>query len=257
MYKTTLRPLRLVHLNKYLSHKLASMVEESNESEVQDEDEAAMPHNTLPSFPDQSFQGDFPAWSTIQEDNNCMATSITDRTNKDHIPASEVEAQHLLQRTPNSYMLNQAYGMWFFISWFFLTVIITRKVSTNDYGTFAIALAAFNTVAYIVALGLVEGQALFHQRLGARVVAAFADDVSQHCERFSSVHAIARCPGESDALVEKWVRCAACGSGLAPENARVAIDGAHEHDFMNPAGIRFRVACSPPPAPQNTPRTLP
>src|SRR5439155_2759546 len=154
MHKTILRPLRLVHLNKHLSHKLASMVEESNGSEVQDEDEAAMPHNTLPSFPDQSFQGGFPAWSTIQEDNNCMATSITDRTNKDHIPASEVEAQHLLQRTPNSYMLNQAYGMWFFISWFFLTVIITRKVSTNDYGTFAIALAAFNTVAYIVALGL-------------------------------------------------------------------------------------------------------
>ncbi|HEY8074437.1 MAG TPA: cereblon family protein [Labilithrix sp.] len=43
--------------------------------------------------------------------------------------------------------------------------------------------------------------------------------------------------------LEKWVRCAACGAGLAPEKARIAIGGAHEHEFMNPAGIRFRVAC--------------
>src|SRR5437762_9376705 len=107
MHKTILRPLRLVHLNKHLSHKLASMVEEGNGNEVQDEDEADMPHNTLSSFPDQSFQDSFPVWSTVQEGNNCMATGITERTSKDHKPASEVEAQHLLQRTPNSYMLNQ------------------------------------------------------------------------------------------------------------------------------------------------------
>jgi hypothetical protein len=42
---------------------------------------------------------------------------------------------------------------------------------------------------------------------------------------------------------ERWVRCAACGASLAPEKARIAIDGAHEHTFMNPAGIRFVVMC--------------
>src|SRR5205823_9478823 len=111
--------------------------------------------------PDQPFQGGFHAWSPIQEDNNHMATSIvstngavTVQTNEDQMPVSEVEALHLLKRTPNSYVLNQVYGLWFYVSWFFLTVIITRKVSTDDYGTFAIALTAFNTVAYIVALGL-------------------------------------------------------------------------------------------------------
>ena len=90
-----------------------------------------------------------------------MATSITsikgtttDQVNEGQMPDSEVEAQHLLKRTPNSYVLNQVYGLWFYVSWFFLTVIITRKISTNDYGTFAIALAVFNTIAYIVALGL-------------------------------------------------------------------------------------------------------
>jgi O-antigen/teichoic acid export membrane protein len=66
---------------------------------------------------------------------------------------SEAEARHLLKRTPSSYFLNQIYGLWFFLSWFFLTVIITHKVSATQYGIFAIALSAFNTVAYIVAFG--------------------------------------------------------------------------------------------------------
>ena len=69
------------------------------------------------------------------------------------LSASEAEAQDLLKRTPNSYILNQVYGLWYFISWFFLTVIITRELSTVQYGVFAVALSAFNTVAYIVAFG--------------------------------------------------------------------------------------------------------
>ena len=161
MHKTVLRPLRLVHLNAHLPDKQASLVEERNVSEVQDEDVINMPRNGIPSFQGQPFQGSFLTWSIVQEDNNHMATSIastrdtvTDRIDEGQIPASEVEAQHLLRRTPNSYVLNQIYGLWFYVSWFFLTVIITRKVSTDDYGTFAIALTAFNTVAYIVALGL-------------------------------------------------------------------------------------------------------
>jgi hypothetical protein len=42
---------------------------------------------------------------------------------------------------------------------------------------------------------------------------------------------------------EKWVRCAACGARLAPERARLEVNGAHEHAFMNPSGLRFVVAC--------------
>src|SRR5438552_8103735 len=114
MHKTVLRPLRLVHLNAHLPDKHASLVEERNVSEVQDEDEINMPRNRIPPFQDQSFQGSFLTWSIVQEDNNHMATSIastrgtvTDRINEGQIPASEVEAQHLLKRTPNSYVLNQ------------------------------------------------------------------------------------------------------------------------------------------------------
>jgi hypothetical protein len=42
---------------------------------------------------------------------------------------------------------------------------------------------------------------------------------------------------------EKWVRCAACSARLAPISARLEVNGAHEHEFLNPAGLRFVVAC--------------
>ena len=42
---------------------------------------------------------------------------------------------------------------------------------------------------------------------------------------------------------EPWFRCAQCGHGLAPERARIEVDGAHEHVFTNPAGVTFTVRC--------------
>src|SRR5579884_1329155 len=82
-------------------------------------------------------------------------------------PQGEAEAQRLLKRTPNSYLFNQAYGLWFFISWFFLTVIITHEVSTAQYGTFAIALTAYNTILYIVAMGLEDATTTYIPRIFA------------------------------------------------------------------------------------------
>lgn len=43
--------------------------------------------------------------------------------------------------------------------------------------------------------------------------------------------------------LEPWVRCAACAARITPERAQIAINGAHEHEFMNPAAIRFVIAC--------------
>lgn len=40
---------------------------------------------------------------------------------------------------------------------------------------------------------------------------------------------------------DPWVPCSACGAPLAPERARIDVDGAHEHSFLNPAGMRFVV----------------
>lgn len=56
-------------------------------------------------------------------------------------------------------------------------------------------------------------------------------------------------PGEAESSeagapeLEPWVRCAACEARVAPASARIAVNGAHEHEFMNPSGLRFVVAC--------------
>jgi len=80
-------------------------------------------------------------------------------------PRGEIEARQLLKRTPGSYLLNQAYSLWFFASSFLLTIIITRRLSTTQYGVYAVALSAFNTIAYIVALGLEDATTTFVPRV--------------------------------------------------------------------------------------------
>ena len=69
------------------------------------------------------------------------------------VPLGEAGARHLLRRTPISYLLNQLYGLWVFASLFILSLIMTRKVPVSQYGVYAIAATAFNTIAYIVAFG--------------------------------------------------------------------------------------------------------
>src|SRR5437588_7962019 len=81
--------------------------------------------------------------------------------------SAEEEARHLLKRTPGSYLLNQVYGLWVFGSLFLLTVLVTRRLSVAEYGVFAVSLAAFNTIAYIVALGLEDATTTFVPRVFA------------------------------------------------------------------------------------------
>ena len=81
------------------------------------------------------------------------------------IPQGEQGARYLLKRTPTNYLLNQAYGLWVFVSLFILTLIMTRKVSVTEYGVYAIAMAAFNTIAYIVAFGLEDATTTFLPRV--------------------------------------------------------------------------------------------
>ena len=81
------------------------------------------------------------------------------------VPTNEIGAQQLLRRTPASYLLNQAYGLWVFISLFLLTLIMTRKVSVTQYGVYAIAATAYNTIAYMVAFGLEDATNTYVPRL--------------------------------------------------------------------------------------------
>jgi hypothetical protein len=42
---------------------------------------------------------------------------------------------------------------------------------------------------------------------------------------------------------EAWLRCAACGHGITRERARIDVDGAHVHTFVNPQGVEFVIRC--------------
>ncbi len=81
------------------------------------------------------------------------------------VPLGEKGARYLLKRTPSNYLLNQVYGLWVFASLFILTLIMTRKVSVAQYGVYAIASAAFNTIAYIIAFGLEDATTTFVPRV--------------------------------------------------------------------------------------------
>ncbi len=83
------------------------------------------------------------------------------------IPHGETEARRLLQRTPGNYLLNQVYGFWFLISLFLLTIIITRKVPTEQYGIYAITQTAYNTILYIFAFGMEDATTTYVPRIFA------------------------------------------------------------------------------------------
>lgn len=42
---------------------------------------------------------------------------------------------------------------------------------------------------------------------------------------------------------ERWLRCAACGARVTRERAGLVVNGAQEHSFLNPSGLRFVVSC--------------
>ena len=142
MQKSSLRPLRLISMNADKLDK--QRLEEQNE------------------------------WVNNKIDSRGLLQPLTSNSQQIQpgsslveISHSEQEARLLLKRTPGSYLLNQGYGLWVFISLFLITVIVTRKLSVAEYGVYAIAMAAFNTIAYIVAFGLEDATTTFVPRVFA------------------------------------------------------------------------------------------
>jgi O-antigen/teichoic acid export membrane protein len=81
------------------------------------------------------------------------------------VPPGEEGAHLLLKRTPGNYLINQVYGLWLYASLFLLTILLTHKVSVNDYAAYTLAATAFNTIAYIVAFGMEDATTTFVPRL--------------------------------------------------------------------------------------------
>ncbi len=149
-----LRPLRLVRFGGEQLQASVERVKESNVRSLQSDEEAKAIKEPKSSVETLDF---VPGGRHA----NAMLTHVTEA----EIPLGETGAQYLLKRTPSNYLLNQAYGLWVFVSLFILTLIMTRKVSVGQYGVYAIAMAAFNTIAYIVAFGLEDATTTFVPRV--------------------------------------------------------------------------------------------
>jgi O-antigen/teichoic acid export membrane protein len=151
MQKPSLRPLRLIRIDSI-------QAEENNYLEAGDENVGKV--GTKVGVEAKAVE------NTIHPISGAL-TSVPSYAVETDIPLGEAGAQHLLKRTPANYLLNQAYGLWIYFSLFFLTLIITHKVSVEEYGIFAVASAAFNTIAYIVAFGLEDATTTFVPRVFA------------------------------------------------------------------------------------------
>ncbi len=150
--KTQLRPLRLIHLGGEHVNRSESSVEDSMmRSEQTNKETKAVKEPENASDITQGVPGEIAA--------------LLNNISEPEIPRGEKGARFLLKRTPSNYLLNQVYGLWVFAVLFILTLIMTRKVSVVEYGVYAIASAAFNTIAYIVSFGLEDATTTFVPRV--------------------------------------------------------------------------------------------
>jgi hypothetical protein len=48
---------------------------------------------------------------------------------------------------------------------------------------------------------------------------------------------------DAAAREDRWLRCTSCGHAIAPEKARIDVDGKHVHTFVNPQGHEYTIRC--------------
>ncbi len=146
MQKLPLRPLRLIHLKSTHLDSNGEMAEESREISTEYAEETG---------------GRKTEETVISEKFVIMQADVEERESAHE----QAAAKNLLRRTPNNYLFNQVYGLWFYISSFLLTVFITRSVSPTQYGVYAVVLTAYNTILYSIALGLEDATTTFIPRI--------------------------------------------------------------------------------------------
>src|SRR6266566_3143713 len=150
--KSQLRPLRLVRFDRDQAYASRIRAEDATMRDKQRGEEAKAVKEP---------EGPTETPGVVPGEIHSKFSSMTET----EFPRGEKGARYLLKRTPTNYLLNQAYGLWVFASLFILSLIMTRKVSVTQYGVYAIAMAAFNTIAYIVAFGLEDATTTFVPRV--------------------------------------------------------------------------------------------
>ncbi len=74
-------------------------------------------------------------------------------------------AETILQRAPTSYLWNQVYSLWFFAINFLLSIVITRGLSRDGYGAYAILSTIVSTLLFVFAFGLEDAATVFLPRV--------------------------------------------------------------------------------------------
>ena len=152
IHKSQLRPLRLIRFGgEQVNGPKVSAEDSIMRNEQSSKEAKAVKEQENAIETDYVIPGELPA--------------LLSNISEPEIPRGEKGARYLLKRTPSNYLLNQIYGIWVFASLFILTLIMTRKVSVEQYGIYAIASAAFNTIAYIIAFGLEDATTTFVPRV--------------------------------------------------------------------------------------------
>jgi O-antigen/teichoic acid export membrane protein len=160
MQKIKFRPPRLIRVpTDQLADFAVAMATNKGGRIMGSEDGLNIPQNELPNNATEATS---------------QPSGAVEHTISAKLPQGESEARRLLQRTPGNYLLNQVYGFWFLISLFLLTIIITRKVPTEQYGIYAITQTAYNTILYIFAFGMEDTTTTYVPRIFAEYGTASA-----------------------------------------------------------------------------------
>ncbi len=146
MQKLPLRPLRLIQLKGTQLDSNLEGADSGGQTEGSNMEEITFIQSQASIIPEKSL---------IIQTGTAEAAQIEGQT----------VAKELLRRTPNNYLFNQVYGLWFYISSFLLTVLITHAVSPTQLGVYAVVTTAYNTILYVIALGLEDATTTFIPRI--------------------------------------------------------------------------------------------
>lgn len=175
MQKIPLRPLRLTRL----THQLAGEHSDNNCHGGREQEGGERIYCSVTDTDDAA--GTIGPMKKLTDQHHAEYSATLLHNTSDAKPSQEHDAAHqLLQRAPNSYLFNQIYGFWFFLSSFLLNVLITRAVNPDHYGLYTVIQTTLNTIVYLAALGIEDAAVVFIPRILAEQGQAGAAQLARY-----------------------------------------------------------------------------
>lgn len=104
-----------------------------------------------------------PEETTARKDTSAQRNEATSDSGAEEKESNSAES--MLQRAPTSYLWNQLYSLWFFAVNFILSVIITRGLSSKEYGVYAILSTIVSMLLFLFAFGFEDVATVFLPRV--------------------------------------------------------------------------------------------